>query len=104
MTRTGEARAFGNALLGAIYAQLGGDGRRVVRFDTRKAAQVCTGEVRPTQVETKYVRELLHQLVALDLTTWRITHNEELEEFSIEPRRRAPTRLPPNPDTDEASP
>lgn len=94
MARTGEARAFGDALLRAIYRDLGGDGHRTVRCDARKAAQVCTGTLRPTLAETKYVRELLHQLVTLDLATLRIMHDSELEEFSIEPRRRAPTRLP----------
>ena len=94
MARTGEARAFGNALLGAIYHALGGDGKRTVRFDTRRAAQICTGETRPTLIETKYVRELLHQLVALDLNAYRLTHDAELEEFAIEPRHRAPRRLP----------
>lgn len=98
MAKTGEARAFGSALLGAIYRDLGGDGKRNVRFDAKKAAQICTGDAQPGTNHTKYVRELLHQLVDIELIHFTIRHDTDFEEFVIVPRQKVPTRKPTTPD------
>jgi hypothetical protein len=94
VTRTGEARAFGNALLTVLYREMGGDGERTVRLDSRKAAQICTGATYPADIDQKYLRELLHQLARLDLHAFRVQPDADLEgTFLIQPRRRASSRL-----------
>ena len=90
MVTTAEARAFGNALVAAIYAAGGGDGQRRVTIDARKAAQICTGTLDPAKHETKYVRELLHRLSTIGLPGYKITPHADFEAtWIIEPRRDA---------------
>ena len=103
MPTNGEARAFGNGLLHAIYREEGGDGARIVRVTTRRAAQICTGDEKPTGFDVGMVTRLLQRMSSMTFETYRLRADEELEgTFVIEPRRKAPTRLP-KPSSTEAA-